>query len=378
MSIAVHVDFPVRCPYIGQNSVSGMNAEILSIGDELLIGQVTNTNASYLGEQLSLLGITVRRVTTVGDRIDDLLDAFTLAWKEQDVIITTGGLGPTHDDITREAVCRFFGSELVENADVLGDVEHFLAERKRPISPANRDQAMVPSGARVIRNPNGTAPGYHFQRDNKHFFVTPGVPYEMHGMTEDYILPELRGNVTSVRSSLTVLTTGIPESALADTLSGIESLCDGCSVAYLPSPLGVRVRLTAMAKDEETASRHVSELRAFFAARAEEYVFGSGRETLEQILGTMLVDRGLSIAVAESCTGGLITDHHECTGKFPLVRARSRVLQQCIENRTARCRSRHYRHARRRERTDSEGNGLGRTTYRGDGLRACNHRRRGT
>jgi nicotinamide-nucleotide amidase len=285
-----------------------MNAEILSIGDELLIGQVTNTNASFLGEQLSLLGITVRRITTVGDHIENLIDAFTQAWQENDVVISTGGLGPTHDDITREAVCRFFETGLVEDPNVLADIERFLSQRKRPLSPSNRDQAMVPAEARVIRNVNGTAPGYHFHRGEKHFFVTPGVPEEMRSMTENYILPELRGHPGNVRESVTVLTTGVPESTLADTLQGIESLCEGCSVAYLPSQLGVRVRLTSTAEDRETAKRRVDEMRKFMTAKAEEYIYGTDQQSLEQILGEMLVERGQLIAVAESCTGGLITD----------------------------------------------------------------------
>ncbi len=285
-----------------------MNAEILSIGDELLIGQVVNTNASYLGEQLSLLGVTVRKVTAVGDRMDDLMDAFARAWQDNDIIITTGGLGPTHDDITREAVCRFFDTGLVENTSVLADIERLLAERKRPLSASNRDQAMVPASADIIRNGSGTAPGYHFHRDGKHLFVTPGVPYEMHGMMENYILPRLREGFTRARASLTVLTTGIAESTLADALRGIETLRPTCSVAYLPAPIGVRVRLTAVAEDHETAQRHLEELRTFISERAEEFVYGRDHETLEQNLGALLTARGQSVAVAESCTGGLITD----------------------------------------------------------------------
>lgn len=285
-----------------------MNAEILSIGDELLIGQVTNTNAAYLGEQLSLLGITVRRVTTVGDRLDDLLQAFTRAWNENDIIICTGGLGPTHDDVTRAAVCRFFDTALVENADVLADVERFLAARKRSATPANRDQAMVPVGAGIIRNADGTAPGYHFTRDGRQLFVTPGVPYEMKGMIESYVLPRLRESFRNARASRTVLTTGIPESTLSDVLSGIESFCEDCSVAYLPSPLGVRVRLTSIADAQEEADLRIRNMQAFLLDRAREYVFGYDRDTIEAVVEAMLVERGLTIAVAESCTGGAITD----------------------------------------------------------------------
>lgn len=285
-----------------------MNAEILSIGDELLIGQVTNTNAAYLGEQLSLLGITVRRVTTVGDHLDDLLQAFTRAWDEQEIIITTGGLGPTHDDVTRDAVCRFFDTDLVEDAAVRDDVERFLAERRRPMTPAHRDQAMVPRSSVVIRNTEGTAPGYHFSREGRQFFVTPGVPYEMHAMMENYILDRLREGFRSARASLTVLTTGIPESTLSELLGGIETLCPGCSVAYLPSPTGVRVRLTAVAQSQDEAEKRITELQDFLLERAREYVFGTDRDTLEAVVETLLVERGLRLAVAESCTGGLITD----------------------------------------------------------------------
>ena len=146
-----------------------MNAEILSIGDELLIGQVVNTNASWLGEQLSTLGIPVRRVTVVGDTHADVLAAFQRAWEENDVVIVTGGLGPTHDDVTRAAVCDFFDTPLVQNTDVLEDIERMFAERRRPVSAVNRDQAMVPAAARIMRNTAGTAPGYHFNQEDRHF-----------------------------------------------------------------------------------------------------------------------------------------------------------------------------------------------------------------
>lgn len=285
-----------------------MNAEILSIGDELLIGQVTNTNAAYLGEQLSLLGITVRRVTTVGDRLDDLLQAFARAWEEHEIVITTGGLGPTHDDVTRDAVCTFFDTDLVEDAAVLADVERFLAQRRRPMAPIHRDQAMVPRSAVVIRNAEGTAPGYHFSRDGRQLFVTPGVPYEMHAMMENYILHRLREGFRSARASRTVLTTGIPESTLSELLEGIESYCPGCSVAYLPSPTGVRVRLTAVAPSQDEAETSIAALEEFLRARAGEYVFGHDRDTLEAAVETLLVERGLRLAVAESCTGGLVAD----------------------------------------------------------------------
>ena len=285
-----------------------MNAEILSIGDELLIGQVVNTNASWLGEQLSLLGVDVRRITAVGDDRGQLLEEFQRAWEQQDVVIVTGGLGPTHDDITREAVCAFFNSDLVFNETVLGDIERMFAERKRRVTDVNRDQAMVPAEAEIMRNREGTAPGYHFSKDGKHFFVTPGVPYEMHAMVENYILPRLRESFRSERGSLTLLTTGIPESTLSDRLDGIASLVDGAEAAFLPSPLGVRIRITSRGDDTDTVRDRIRRVREFVEERAGEYVFGTGRQTLEEVAGKLLEESGLMVSVAESCTGGLITD----------------------------------------------------------------------
>ncbi|MBN1446641.1 MAG: competence/damage-inducible protein A [Bacteroidetes bacterium] len=285
-----------------------MNAEILSIGDELLIGQVVNTNASWLGEQCSLLGIQVRRITTVGDDREELLAAFARAWEEQDVVIATGGLGPTHDDITREAICAFFDTELVLDTSVLRDIESLFADRKRAVTNVNRDQAMVPVGATVIHNEDGTAPGYHFEREGKHFFVTPGVPYEMHAMVEKYVLPRLRAAFRSPRGSLTLLTTGIPESTLSDALPGIDRLVEGTRIAFLPSPLGVRIRITAQGDDEHTVRDRLQQLRSFIEERSGEYLFGTGTQTLEEVVGTQLRDAGMTVAVAESCTGGLITD----------------------------------------------------------------------
>ncbi len=285
-----------------------MNAEILSIGDELLIGQVVNTNASWLGEQLALLGIPVRRITAVGDSHDEVLRAFQRAWSEQEIVIVTGGLGPTHDDVTRAAVCDFFRTSLVQNDQVLADIEHMFARRKRALSDVNRDQAMVPSSAAILRNTQGTAPGYHFSEGGKHFFVTPGVPYEMHGMFERDILPVLQAQFRGSRVSRTLLTTGIAESTLADLLAGIDTYRSDGRVAFLPSPMGVRIRLTAEAAEEERARETLEDLQHFVTDRASEYLFGTGTQTLEEVVGSLLVEHGQTLAVAESCTGGLITD----------------------------------------------------------------------
>jgi len=303
-----HVVFPRRRTYISKNTVSRMNVEILSIGDELLIGQVINTNASWLGEQFSLLGMQVRRVTAVGDSVDDLLIAFDRAMIDNDVVVVTGGLGPTHDDVTRSAVLRFFNTTLTLNEQVARDIEAFFAARRRTPTAVNRDQAMTPIGAIVIRNPHGTAPGYHFRLENKHFFVIPGVPYEMQSMVESYIIPEMLKEMSNARASLTVLTTGIPESTLSEILNGIDSMIPNTSTAFLPSVLGVRVRLTGKAVMHSEAEQAVHRLRDFILSRAGEFVYGYDADTLEQRVGAMLTGRNFTLATAESCTGGLLSD----------------------------------------------------------------------
>jgi nicotinamide-nucleotide amidase len=285
-----------------------MNAELISIGDELLIGQVLNSNASWLGEQCSAAGLRIRRVTVVGDDVRGILDAFEKAWRECDVVVCTGGLGPTHDDRTREAVLAFFSTTLIPDAEVLADIEHFLGDRGRIMSERNRDQAMVPASAQIIRNYHGTAPGYHFSEAGKHLFVMPGVPYEMRAMTESYILPVLATMHPGRRAVRTVLTTGIPESTLADALAGIDTLLPFTSIAFLPSPLGVRIRLSGLAESEADSIAAIEQLESFVRDRAGEWIFGRDGETLEAHLGQMLTDASKTISVAESCTGGLITD----------------------------------------------------------------------
>ncbi len=283
-----------------------MNAEIITIGDELLIGQTINTNASWLGERLNAIGIFVKRVTTVGDVHGEILDAFAEAWERCDVVVTSGGLGPTHDDRTRAAVVEFFGTGLVFSEAVLEDIERMFARLNRELLPMNRDQAMTPAGASVMRNRHGTAPGFHFNKDGKHFFVTPGVPWEMRAMAEDYIIPVLLPQSGVSRRMLTLRTTGIPESLLALRLDDLAARFPAVSVAYLPSALGVSVRLTATSREREAAEAAVEAARSFIAERCGEFIFGVDGDTLEAVVGALLVERGMTLATAESCTGGLL------------------------------------------------------------------------
>lgn len=285
-----------------------MNAEIISIGDELLIGQVVNTNAAMMGEMLSGAGVRVDRVTTVGDSIGVILAAFDQAFRSHDVVIATGGLGPTSDDKTRDAVLSFFRTSLTFSEEVFSDIARLLASQKRSLTDAHRDQAMVPASARILPNAHGTAPGYHFEVGKKHFFVTPGVPYEMHGMMTASIVPLLQAAAGEFRHSITLLTTGLPESLLARRLEPVEQALRDATLAYLPSPLGVRLRITSWSTTPDEARARAEETRDAILQRIRQYVYGEGDGSLEAAVGSLLREQRKTIAVAESCTGGMIAD----------------------------------------------------------------------
>jgi nicotinamide-nucleotide amidase len=278
-----------------------MTAHIISIGDELLIGQTVNTNAAAIGEALASIGLPPAEILTVGDDRGAILRAFERSWREAEVVVVTGGLGPTRDDITRDAVCRFFGCELVFSEPALDDVRSFLDRLGRPMLDAHRDQAMVPSSAAVMRNPNGTAPGYHFRDGRRHFFVTPGVPWEMRHMLDNDIVPALRGAVPGRRLASTFCCAGIPESLLAEALEALRPSMRRSSLAFLPSEYGVRLRLTTV--DDDGAEEHEA-LRAGILRAAGEFVYGEGDDALSARVGALLRERGATLAVAESCSGG--------------------------------------------------------------------------
>ena len=289
-----------------------MNAEIISIGDELLIGQVINTNQAYIAEQLNTVGISVLRMTTVGDREQEILVSFNEAWKAHDVVIVTGGLGPTHDDVTREAVCKFFNTSLVRNDEAYENIRRLFASRGLPLTSLNEQQALVPGSCVVIPNAHGTAPGYLFERDGKIMIVMPGVPYEMTAMVESSVVPHFaRKSQSFVVRHRTLRTTGIAESLLAEQIGDIGGLFSpnsGVSLAFLPSPLGVRLRISVRSTTAAEAERSLADVEAKLRSKAQKYIYGSEKEELEEVVGRLLIEKKMTIAVAESCTGGLIMD----------------------------------------------------------------------
>lgn len=289
-----------------------MTAEIISIGDELLIGQVVNTNQTFIAEQLHSIGISVERMTSVGDHEAEIVKSFREAAEKYDVIIVTGGLGPTHDDVTRTAVCDFFETTLVENKEALANIERIFASRNIELLEINRQQALVPQSCIPIPNRFGTAPGYFFSKGKKFFFVLPGVPYEMEAMMRNFVIPRLSSEgVNQVILHKTLRTTGIAESFLAKRIGTVEVLfkdLKGISLAYLPNPSGVRLRLTVKSSSKDEAQNVLMSAEKLLRDIVGIYVYGADDEELEEVVGRLLIEKDLTIAIAESCTGGLVAD----------------------------------------------------------------------
>ena len=286
-----------------------MNAEIVTIGDELLIGQVVNTNQAWIAGRLEETGVRVDRMTTVGDDMEAILEAFRTAMGRASLVAVTGGLGPTHDDITKKAVAAYFGEELVLHEPTLEHITTLLGKRNIPLRKAHEEQALVPRSARVLTNPVGTAPGMLIERGERVMVVMPGVPYEMKEIVTGGLLPYLKGmaGARAIRHR-TLRTTGIPESQLMDLLGDLDALLQGAKLAFLPSPTGVRLRVSVTDDDGAAADRKVAEVEERIRAKAAKYVYGAEEEEIEEVLGRILAERGLTIAVAESCTGGLVAN----------------------------------------------------------------------
>jgi nicotinamide-nucleotide amidase len=288
-----------------------MKANIISIGDELLIGQTTNTNASFIGNELSEININVTKVITVGDEESEIIDAFETAFTKSDIAIVTGGLGPTHDDVTRTCVVKFFNSELVENEEILEDIKSLFGKRNREVTEVNKAQALVPEVAEPIRNQHGTAPGMWIEKDKRIFVILPGVPYEMEAMMNDAVLPRLAEIMEGLKSKIKrsiLQTTGIPESTLAEKLGDMDELLEGGKLSFLPSIGGVRLRISVEDVDEKAAKNKLLEIEQKIRSKIGRYIYGKNDETLEEVVARLLDERQLKISTAESCTGGLIAN----------------------------------------------------------------------
>lgn len=284
-----------------------MNAEIIAVGTELLLGQIVNTNAQFLAQELAALGMGVYYHTVVGDNLQRLVQTFQQAWHRSQVVILTGGLGPTTDDLTREGVASALELPLSFNEDVWQDIMGRMWRADRPIPENNRRQAMVPQGASVLPNPRGTAPGLALMVEEKLAILLPGPPREMQPMFVDYVRPlllERSGHGVILSRSLRVI--GIGESALEEELADIIAEQDNPTIALYAS-LGERqVRLTAKSDDEAGARNIIAPVEAAIRERVGNAIFGTDKDTLASVLGQLLRERGYQLALAESCTGGLL------------------------------------------------------------------------
>lgn len=286
-----------------------VKAELITIGDEILIGQIVNTNAAWMGQQLTLAGVEVVRHTSIGDRHGEILEALATAVARAGVVLITGGLGPTRDDITKKALCDFFGTELLFHQPTFDQISERFLKRGIPMNRLNRDQALVPAACTVLTNPLGTAPGMWFEKEGVIIISMPGVPFEMEAIMTQEVLPRLTAqNNTGAIWHRTVLTQGIPESVLAEKLEAWETtLPSHISLAYLPSPMAVRLRLTARGTDRERLRKEVNDQIEALQPLIGESIFGFDDDTLALAAGRLLLARGDTLAVAESCTGGYLS-----------------------------------------------------------------------
>lgn len=286
-----------------------VTAEILTIGDEILFGQIVDTNGSWIGDALSNAGIKVIRKTTVGDLEGDILSAFAEAEKRANIILITGGLGPTSDDLTKPCLAKYFDCGMRINEEALAEVTEFFRIRGRELTAVNRLQASLPECCEKITNKMGTAPGMWFEREGKVFVSMPGVPHEMKNMMHEIIIPKLLKKFKTPFIHHTLIrTVGIGESFLAEKISSWEkSLPPHIRLAYLPGFGEVKLRLTTMGADEELIRKEIEGLLEKIKPIAGEYIYGVGNDPLEVALGNILRDKKLTVSAAESCTGGYLS-----------------------------------------------------------------------
>lgn len=281
--------------------------EIINIGDELLIGQVVNTNAADMAKMLNKAGFDVRKTSVIGDEAEIIRSSLQSAMQRADVVLITGGLGPTKDDITKKVLAEEFDSSLIMNEQVRVHVERYFASKGLPFTPTNAEQALVPDKCRVIFNSVGTAPGMCFEKNGKLVFSMPGVPFEMRTMMPEVIEIMKQHFKSEAVEYKTLLVSGIGESFLSDKLEGFEAnLPKGISLAYLPKGGTIRLRLTAKGADRNKVTDMLDRQTELLLASVKDYFMGFECDNIAETLGERLSENGKTVATAESCTGGNI------------------------------------------------------------------------
>jgi nicotinamide-nucleotide amidase len=284
------------------------SAEIITIGDELLIGQTVDTNSAWMGSQLSLHGIRVNRITSISDRREEIISALGEALGRTGLVLMTGGLGPTSDDITKETLAEFFGSRLVTDPGVLAEVSERLSRRNLEMNDNNRRQALVPDNCTVLANHSGTAPGMLFNLEGKIVISMPGVPAEMKHIMQEHVLPLVTARAGgSVIIHKNIMTFGTFEAKLAERLATFERELPGAiRLAYLPAYGVIKLRLTGTGTDRDIVRGLVDEQVQKLYAIIPDVIYGEDEATLEEVIGKLLSDSNLTLSTAESCTGGKI------------------------------------------------------------------------
>lgn len=285
-----------------------MRAEIITIGDEILIGQIIDTNSSWLGQELSKLGIQVVHRTSVSDQANAIVNALNQAKERADILIMTGGLGPTKDDITKNTLTNYFNTKLVLNAEVNEWVTKIFRMRKLPMIETNLAQAMVPENCEVLFNRSGTAPGMWFDVDDKIYISMPGVPFEMKVIFEEQCIPRLQKKYElPIIVHRTILTANIGESFLAKAIEQLENqLPAHIKLAYLPGVGMVRLRFSGTHHNREVLNKEMEEIIHNLYEIIGEYIYGEENDSLEKVIGLLLKNENHTLATAESCTGGYI------------------------------------------------------------------------
>ncbi|RYD77639.1 MAG: competence/damage-inducible protein A [Sphingobacteriales bacterium] len=299
-----------------------MLAEIITIGDEILIGQIVDTNSAWMAKQLNLIGVSVKQITSVSDDENHILEALADAENRADIILITGGLGPTKDDITKKTLAKYFNMGFRRDEGALEMVRQIFEKYKRPLIDINMQQADVPDGCEVIVNKNGTAPCMWFEQHEKIFVSMPGVPYEMMYLMDDEVLPRIKSRfkLPSIVHK-TILTANIGESFLAKEIEDIEdNLPSHIKLAYLPKLGQVRLRLSAKGENEAALKAEVESYAQLIIAKIKKFVVIDEDIPLEQAILNIMKAKGLTLSTAESCTGGyiahLITQHPGCSSVY--------------------------------------------------------------
>ena len=287
-----------------------MKCTLISIGDELLIGQTVNTNASWIGEQLNNLGFSIVFGAVISDDKAEILNTLYTSSLNSDIIIMTGGLGPTKDDITKHTLCEYFETSLVLNLEIEKKIIYYFQSVNRPILKSNKDQALLPENCTILPNSRGTASGMWFEKENKIYISLPGVPYEMKGIMQEYVFPKLLSKIGGEKLVLnkTIRTHGMGESFLAEIIKSWEDdlVQSEIKLAYLPSPGIVKLRLTAIGINNERLKDKLELATSKLKDLIPNEIYGYENATMEGVVGELLIKKKCSLATAESCTGGSV------------------------------------------------------------------------